>query len=360
MEQAAPSSSSTRTGSPTLDSDLTTFNTIWGLPAASYSVFTPFGIDPTDPENADSGGGDIARRPVGACDRTGREDRPRHREVEQRRGHPRRDPVRGRPRPGRRHLAELRRGRAVLSGVDLERQQRIFRQAVQHGVTLFASSGDEGPAQPTCDGTHLFRAASTPASDPNVTGVGGTTLIADGSSGAYKSESTWNESEIFSELFGDYEAVAGGGGVSVLYKRPFYQLLATHDTQREVPDVSYNAAVFNGVIVAFDGFFYGVGGTSAGSPQWAAIIAIVDQLAHRRAGNINPALYLLAKLKGSANPFHDIADGSNNTVPDIDGTTITGFTAVKGYDMATGLGSPNIDALVKAIAKQPPVTTPTP
>ena len=110
------------------------------------------------------------------------------------------------------------------------------------------------------------------------------------------------------------------------------------------------------MIVAFQGDFWLFGGTSAGSPQWAAITAIVDQIAHGRVGNINPALYLLAKLPGSSNPFHDIKDGSNNSVPSNTGT-ITGFTAVKGYDMATGLGTPNIGALAPLIAKLPPVTT---
>jgi len=348
-------------GSPTLDADLTLFNTVWGLPAASYSVFTPFGIDPTDPGNAEGWSGETtldvewahAIAPgakIALVIAKSNNDADILDATQYAVDHNLGDVI----------SQSFGEAEQCMSQSDLKRQQRIFRQAVQHGITLFASSGDAGSAQPTCDGTHLFKAASTPASDPNVTGVGGTTLIADGISGAYQSESTWNESEIFSEIYGDYEAVAGGGGVSVLYKRPFYQVLATHDKQREVPDVSYNAAVFNGVIVAWEGGFWRFGGTSAGSPQWAAIIAIVDQLAHRRSGNINPALYLLALLKGSANPFHDIADGSNNTVPDIDGTTIAGFTAVKGYDMATGLGSPNIDALVKAIAKQPPVTTPTP
>ena len=114
-----------------------------------------------------------------------------------------------------------------------------------------------------------------------------------------------------------------------------------------------------GVIVAFQGLYYRFGGTSAGSPQWAAITTIVDQLAHHRMGNINTALYLLAKLPPSSNPFHDIADGSNNSVPDGNGGTITGYTAVPGYDMATGLGTPNIGVIAPLLAKLPPVTSPT-
>jgi hypothetical protein len=76
-------------------------------------------------------------------------------------------------------------------------------------------------------------------------------------------------------------------------------------------------------------------------------------------GNINQALYTLAFVPPSPKPFHDIADGSDNSVPDGTGGTITGFTAVKGYDMATGIGTPNINALAPLLAAQPAATTPT-
>lgn len=361
-------------GSPTFAVDVANFDSVWGLPAANVHTYTPFGIDPTDPANADGWAGEtsldvewahaiapgakialvIAKSNSDAdiLDAT-------QYAIDNNLG----DVV----------SQSFGEAEQCMASSDLDRQHKLFRKAVQKGMTLFASSGDSGAGQQTCDGSDIFKATSTPASDPNVTGVGGTTLHADGTTGAYQSESTWNESAIFSAIYGDNEAVAGGGGQSVLFHRPFYQLLATNDRQREVPDVSYNAAVFNGVIVAFDGntcsptggpgtgtdpCFFRFGGTSAGSPQWAAIIAIVDQIAHGRVGNINTALYLLAKLPGSSNPFHDIKDGSNNSVPMVDGTTITGFTAVKGYDMATGLGTPNIGALAPLIAKLPPVTAP--
>jgi subtilase family serine protease len=347
-------------GSPTALSDLTLFDTVWGLPTADFSQVAPFGIAPTTPANANGWAGETSldlqwahaiapgatiqlviaksNNDSDILDAT-------QYAVDNNLG----DVV----------SQSFGEAEQCMAPSDLARQHKLFRKAVQKGMTLFASSGDSGAAQPTCDGSDVFKAASTPASDPNVTGVGGTTLHADGTTGAYQSESTWNESAIFSALDGVNEAVAGGGGQSVLFHRPLYQLFATNDRQREVPDVSYNAAVFNGVIVAFGGSFFRFGGTSAGSPQWAAITAIVDQIAHHRMGNINPALYLLAKLPASSNPFHDIQDGSNNSVPMADGTTITGFTAVKGYDMATGLGSPNIGALAPLIAKLPPATSPT-
>ncbi len=254
----------------------------------------------------------------------------------------------------------------------LSAQHAIFRKAVQKGITLFASSGDFGAGQPKCDDDPnspnpppLFKAASSPATDPNVTAVGGTDLIADPPTGAYQSESTWNESNNPELGVPAPNPASGGGGQSVKYREPLYQILAQHSGVREIPDVSYNAAILHGVIVAdtsFDGnpedAFWLVGGTSSGSPQWAAITSIVDQIAKRRSGNINPALYALSLLPGKLSPFHDIADGSNNSVPDDTGGTITGFTATRGYDMATGIGSPNIGAIAKLLAQQPASTTP--
>src|SRR5581483_10166086 len=113
-------------------------------------------------------------------------------------------------------------GEQCMASSDLARQGVLFKEAVAKGMTLFASSGDSGAGQPACDGSPTyFKSASTPASDPNVTGVGGTELNADGISGAYQSETTWNESAIFED------AVAGGGGESVLFPRPLYQLAST-------------------------------------------------------------------------------------------------------------------------------------
>jgi subtilase family serine protease len=248
----------------------------------------------------------------------------------------------------------------------LSQEHAMFRKAVQKGITLFASSGDTGAGQPACDADpnadppQLIKATSSPASDSNVTSVGGTILFADPPTGTYQSETTWNETT--DPRIAD--TAAGGGGKSVKYHEPLYQILAQHSGVREVPDVSYDAAILHGVIVVDttfspDGAFWLVGGTSSGSPQWAAITSIVDQIAKRRSGNINPALYALALLPSKLNPFHDIADGSNNSVPDGYGGTITGFSATKGYDMATGLGSPNIGAIAKLLAQQPASTTPT-
>ncbi len=338
-------------GSPTLGADISAFNSIWGLPATQGTIYTPFGIDPTDPNNAEGWSGETtldvewahaiapgarialviakSNNDADILDAT-------QYAVDNNLG----DVV----------SQSFGEAEQCMASSDLARQVVLFRRAIAKGMTLFASSGDQGAGQPTCDGDHYFKSASTPASDPNVTGVGGTTLFADPASGAYQSESTWNESDIFGD------AVAGGGGDSVLYARPFYQLggipsRGSAGGKREVPDVSYNAAVFHGVIVAWEGSFFLFGGTSSGSPQWAALGAIANQLAGHRLGNINPALYMIKTLAPGA--YHDIADGSNNSVPDGLGGTITGFTAVRGYDMATGIGSPNAAALVPLLAKLP-------
>ena len=134
-----------------------------------------------------------------------------------------------------------------------KKQHQIFDAMVAQGWTLFASSGDDGSDQPGCgENDPPFQAASSPASDPDVTSVGGTQLDAtpvqlnaDNTAivdpgGKYIKETTWNEPGIG----------AGGGGFSVLFKRPDFQAPVVNDSKsRALPDVAYNAAVDGGVII---------------------------------------------------------------------------------------------------------------
>jgi subtilase family serine protease len=244
-------------------------------------------------------------------------------------------------------------------------QHSVFDQLTRQGVTLLASSGDQGAAQPSCDGRSYVKAASTPASDPNVTAVGGTKLVAQPATadadgfvaavgGNYISESVWNEAI----------GSSGGGGVSAFYSRPSYQAPVVKDSRmREIPDISYNAAVTGGVLgvlscgpaecgLAQATYFFRFGGTSAGSPQWAALVAMADQLAGGRVGAINKALYRLGKSPFASTFFHDVTVGDNSVAADAGtpGTPITGYSAAPGFDMATGWGSPNATALVPALA----------
>ncbi|HVM70795.1 MAG TPA: S53 family peptidase [Anaerolineales bacterium] len=236
----------------------------------------------------------------------------------------------------------------------------LFAKAALKNMTLFASAGDDGAAQLNCAGTGYVKAASSPASDTLVTGVGGTTLNAAGYClaslgcnpkknpvpGTNLGEVVWNEADL------GYGAT--GGGLSVLFGQPFFQAGAFQSKQRGVPDVAYNASVMDGVLVyldipGLDSGFWIFGGTSSGSPQWAAITAIADQKAGHDLGFINPALYQIAKDKKAYKAdFLDITSGNNSVTLDV---AITGYNAGAGWDATTGLGSPVADQLVNALIK---------
>ena len=223
-------------------------------------------------------------------------------------------------------------------------EHKVFEEAALKHITVFASSGDSGAAQPTCDNNSYFLSASTPASDPLVTGVGGTHLNADATTGKYISETAWND-----------EYGASGGGYSTVYRRPFYQDGVVKSKWRGVPDVSYNGDPNGGVLTVL-GFLgtqsgiYVFGGTSAGSPQWAGIIALADQRVHQRVGFINPILYAIGRNPFTYHyAFHDIVSGNNTFVGvDASGTTVTihGYSATRGWDPVTGWGSPIVSHLV--------------
>jgi subtilase family serine protease len=266
----------------------------------------------------------------------------------------------------------------------LDEYHGLFAEATERHITLFASAGDQGAAQGTCDGNSWVLAASSPASDPLVTAVGGTELQAAGwpstctdsttcpppnpVPGTYQGEITWNEGP----PFGDFQpffgaSLATGGGFSVLFDQPSYQKGTSglkHLNQRAVPDVAYNAAVLHGVLTYLDipgvaPGFYRFGGTSAGSPQWAAITVIANQKAGERLGFLNKAIYHIGKDKHEYPfSFHDITSGTNSVV-EFDSSnnpvTVIGFNAATGWDPTTGLGTPIstsfVDLLVRFVSK---------
>ena len=210
----------------------------------------------------------------------------------------------------------------------------LFNKA---GVTFVAASGDEGG----------LAGADWPASSPNVVAVGGTTLRINGTTGAV-TETAWSGST---------------GGVSQYEPLPSYQsgTFGNYATGRTTPDVSYNANPNTGVAVYAGGTWYQVGGTSAGSPQWAALIAIADQ--GRQAvgeADLNSQATLSTLLYGNAaslyqatpsTDFRDITRGSSYVA-----------RATQGYDLVTGLGSPIANVLIPSASGQPAsngVTTPT-
>jgi subtilase family serine protease len=335
---------------PTMASDLASFDSAFGLPAPpSFRIIAPFGITPFDPTNPNQVGWSseiaidvewahavapgakivLALSPSDAdADLTATEGYVINHGIGD--------------------VISMSFGEAEQCMNRLLRQQEhtLFDRANARGVTLFAGSGDQGAAQFTCSGSSYIKAVSTPASDPDVTAVGGTDLHADLTTGAYRNESVWNEPAFA-------PTSSGGGGFSSLYSRPRFQnSVEGVGSMRGVPDVTYSASIVDGIIVSWGssgspGEFWVFGGTSVGSPQWAGIAAIADQSTRRRLGNINPTLYALSlTARSGANSFHDITSGNNAFPP------ISGYSARRGWDAASGLGSPIATNLVAGLAGQ--------
>ncbi|MCL5284122.1 MAG: S53 family peptidase [Armatimonadetes bacterium] len=212
-------------------------------------------------------------------------------------------------------------------------EANIFAEMMAQGQSLYAAAGDSGAFD---DGANLT--VDDPASDPDVCGVGGTTLSVTQPGGAWAGETTWNEFAI-----GDG---AGGGGVSSFWPAPSYQLPVIgpawasltlgSSNMRNVPDVALNADPVTGYEIYFEGSWYGgIGGTSAAAPLWAAFTALVNQKNVQDGkplmGFPNNHLYTLGQSPSYPSAFHDIADQSTNGY----------YPAVPGYDDATGWGTFN-------------------
>jgi subtilase family serine protease len=222
----------------------------------------------------------------------------------------------------------------------------------EHHVTVVASSGDFGAASTACAGPGVptsVKEVGLPASDPLVLAVGGTTLDADLSTGAYRGETVWHTPP------GTANPQTSGGGFSHLFPRPAYQDgVAGIGAARGVPDVASDAAGRTGMTLAVSAgagqdYFYPGAGTSAATPLWAALIALADQYAGRHLGFVNPAIYRIGRSASYHQAFHDITTG-NSTVTLPQGT-ITGYRASPGWDPATGWGSPNAQALIALLAR---------
>ena len=201
-------------------------------------------------------------------------------------------------------------------------ENTLFEEAASQGQSVFAAAGDSG-ADDCGNGT---RAVDDPASQPDVTGVGGTHLSSDT---AAASQTVWND--------GSGEG-AGGGGTSTLWSAPSWQSAVTGGSMREVPDVSADADENTGYVVYYDGSWTAIGGTSAAAPLWASVAALADTSCGSPIGLANPALYA-----APASDFDDVTSGTNS----YDG--VTGFTATSGYDEASGLGTPVASSLVPAL-----------
>jgi len=219
------------------------------------------------------------------------------------------------------------------------------------GDTVLASAGDFGATSGTSSNT-----ADYPASDPYVTGVGGTQglpyplgLCPSPSSDtcSYGGEQVWNEPAVADV------PLATGGAPSQIFPAPAYQAGLNGYDVRTTPDVAYNAALNGGVLVVQLPNIYLVGGTSCGSPQWAGIFALANQ-ARASAGKgpiglANPALYAIYKSARYGADFHDVTVGNNT----LAGQPVQGFSAGTGYDLTTGIGTPDVANLITDLVAQP-------
>jgi subtilase family serine protease len=252
--------------------------------------------------------------------------------------------------------------------------RNAFIDAAANSVTVLASSGDDGSAgflkqsllaHSNKDSLIPVPTVGWPASDPLVTGVGGTYLCTDANTGT-SVDTASPPANCQGQTHREIGWIDSGGGFSSIFSRPAYQdTLPAGSTSvpagsRGVPDVAFQASARTGVLVYVtlppDGSgglscgssgpcstgWYVVGGTSASSPQWSGIVAIADQLNGGGLGLINPALYKLANGPTYAADFYDVTTGNNGAAA----PTIPGYPATTGWDPVTGIGTPNAANLV--------------
>ena len=263
---------------------------------------------------------------------------------------------------------------AFGSPQSLQSLRHAFVSASQHGVTVLGSSGDNGSANvkkspvggPNAQPTIPFPTVVWPASDPLVTGVGGTYLctsptettarVVDSVSPPGKCQANPGVAEVGWTF--------SGGGFSHVFSKPSYQNTLPAGstpigTMRGVPDIALQASAGTGALVYLtlppDGNsglicgsapcstgWYDIGGTSLSCPQWAGLVAIAAQLNGGGLGLINPALYKIgADSTRYASDFYDVTTGNNTA-----SSTVPGYPATTGWDPITGLGTPNAAVLL--------------
>jgi subtilase family serine protease len=249
----------------------------------------------------------------------------------------------------------------------LLRLRSAYINAFMHHVTVLASAGDTGATgYSNVAGTLLYThpAVSWPASDPLVTGVGGTKLSLNAAGQRTAPDRVWNDTynkalnEVF---FGNPgpNALAGGGGKSAIFSRPPYQNGVANVTgiARGVPDISMSAAC-SGLVITYHSFggggpagWYVVCGTSEASPLFAGVVAMADQVAGHSLGLINPALYA---LKAENAPGLVPVTMGNNTVSFTQNGklyTVRGYSASPGYSTVAGVGTVDAALFVPELAQ---------
>jgi subtilase family serine protease len=240
-----------------------------------------------------------------------------------------------------------------------------YINAAAHGVTVNTASGDSGATDVGFSAINykLHPVTSWPDSDPLVTGIGGTQLHLNAKGDHTAPDSVWNDTYSVPTnefIFGDAgpNPLAGGGGKSIIFSRPDFQngVSAVVGNQRGVPDISMSGACNGGAIMyqSFKGGgppgFYVVCGTSEATPEFSGIVAIADQYAGHDLGVINSALYRLSAA--GAPGIVDVTSGNNTVTFTQKGKvhTVTGFDALPGYDLASGVGTVDAALFVPELA----------
>jgi hypothetical protein len=209
--------------------------------------------------------------------------------------------------------------------------EQIFMELAAQGQNTFVASGDGGASVGT---------VGYPGNSPNITDAGGTDLTTSGPGGSWLSETGW---------------VGSGGGWNTESPIPGYQVPAINSTNqgsgsyRNIPDVAMEANTDN-FFCANGSCSGGIGGTSLAAPRWAGFLSLVNQQANGHpVGFLNSSVYSIGQSSAYATVFHDITTGNNfnDSSPSL-------FTANSGYDLVTGWGSPNGEAMIGALA---PITT---
>ena len=339
-------------GSPTLQQDMDVFDRQFGLPPIAIKVLSPLGTKAFDPTNKDMAGWAaeteldvqiihamapgagivVLTSPVDETE--GTIGLPEFLQLEQY--------------AVSHQLGQVFSQSYVASEVtlaDTAGQQLVkkfsdfYKQATtQQGWTIVSGSGDHGA-------TDFSNIAATqysptpivnfPADVPWVTAVGGTTLLHSGSS---YDESAWPGS---------------GGGFSKFFSEPDFQKSLPQSVQtqlngrRGLPDIAADADPATGMAFYIHGQWGQVGGTSASTPLWAAIIAVADQMAGHPLGFINPGIYKVASSTNAQQDFRDITSGNNNFYQG--NVQVNGFQAVAGWDAVTGWGAPNAQKLLPGL-----------
>ena len=205
--------------------------------------------------------------------------------------------------------------------------QKSFAKAAAAGMSLFASSGDDGS-----DNGAGYPNFGFPASDPNVTAVGGTNVWA-GSGLNAPHDTVWGD-------YADCPLTCAFGVVGETGGAPSLFL------PKGGSDVAYNASVYTGVLTYLgflggdaNGFYY-FGGTSAGSPQWAALTADAIQAVGHTVGNVSH----YAQGWAASGILFDVTQGSNATL-----TYTGGYSATAGWDRPTGWGTPDVGRIIAAL-----------